>query len=144
MSDLMSDIQSEAVYIPYGYQTPSFPSLRWPNGPEMQTMYYLYYHSDIWRFTLFWTLILYGVVHAVAGIWAALMNRRLKSGLIIAVYLLVGLLEALISGSIIGAILGLIYSAGSFTMSTWIPFIWAVVQILTMIMISYSMSSVVM
>ncbi|KAK9313160.1 hypothetical protein V1522DRAFT_410997 [Lipomyces starkeyi] len=144
MSDLVTDIQNEAVYIPDGYQTPSFPSLRWPNGPQLQTVYYLYYHYDIWRFTLFWTLILYGVVHAVAGIWAALMNRRLQSGLIIAVYLFVGLIEALISASIIGAILGLIYSAGSFTMSTWIPFIWAVVQILTMIMISYSMSSVVM
>ncbi|KAK9246031.1 hypothetical protein V1506DRAFT_536521 [Lipomyces tetrasporus] len=144
MSDIVADIQFDAVYIPYGYQTPSFPSLRWPTGPRMETKYYLYYRYDIWRFTLFWTLILYSAVHAVAGLWAALMNRRLKSGLIIAVYLFIGGIEAFISGSIIGAILGLIYSSGSFTMSTWIPFIWAVVQILTIIMISYSMSAVVM
>ncbi|KAK9237441.1 hypothetical protein V1525DRAFT_377268 [Lipomyces kononenkoae] len=143
-ADMISDIESGAAYIPYGYQTPSFPSLRWPTGPQMQTKYYLYYRYDIWMFTLFWTLILYGAAHLAAGVWAALMNRRFKAGLIIAVYLFVGLIEAFVSASIIGAILGLVYSAGSFAMSTWIPFIWAVIQILTMIMISYSMTAVVM
>ncbi|KAK9370620.1 hypothetical protein V1509DRAFT_637596 [Lipomyces kononenkoae] len=144
MSDMISDIEAGAAYIPYGYQTPDFPSLKWPSGPQMQTQFYLYHRYDIWQFTLYWTLILFGVAHAAAGTWAALMNRRLKAGLIIAVYLFVGMIEAVISASIIGAILGLIYTAGSFPMSTWIPFIWAVIQLLTMIMISYSMSSVVM
>ncbi|KAK9466070.1 hypothetical protein V1512DRAFT_264668 [Lipomyces arxii] len=140
----MSDLRLDAVYIPYGYITPSFPSLNWPRGSRLDSVYYLYYRDDIWRFTLYWTMIAYTVVYGAAGLWAALMCRRIKSVLIIVFYMGIGVLQAVISGSIIGAILGLIYSAGSFTMSTWIPFVWAIVQILVMITISYSMSAVVL
>ncbi|KAK9378820.1 uncharacterized protein V2V93DRAFT_328407, partial [Kockiozyma suomiensis] len=133
-----------SVYIPWGYEVPEFPSLSWPTTSRMDTKYYLYYRKDIWRFTCLWTIIVYEVVHFAAGLWAALMSRRLKSFVILAIYMFVGGVGGIISGSIIGAILGLIYSAGAFAMSTWIPFVWAVVQILTLIMTSYSMSAIVM
>ncbi|KAK9457910.1 hypothetical protein V1511DRAFT_508007 [Dipodascopsis uninucleata] len=126
----------QSSYVPWGYETPKFPSLRWPSGSSFDTRYYLYHQYDIWKFTLYWTLILFTSVHGVAGLWAALANHRHRFK--------VGGIEAVISGSIIGAILGLIYTAGSFTMSTWIPFTWAIIQVLTIIMSSYSMASVVM
>ncbi|KAK7205344.1 hypothetical protein BZA70DRAFT_277880 [Myxozyma melibiosi] len=110
----------------------------------MDTKYYLYYRQDIWKFTCLWTIIIYEAVHFVAGSWVVLMNRRLKSLVILAIYMFIGGVGAVISGSIVGAILGLIYSAGSLQMSTWIPFVWAVVQVLTLIMTSYSMTASVM
>ncbi|KAK9479854.1 hypothetical protein V1514DRAFT_304182 [Lipomyces japonicus] len=142
MSDQASN-SVDAVYIPLGYVTPDFPSLKWPTGRRLDSQYYLYYRYDIWKFTLFWTLILYAVAHGVAALWAVLMNRRVKSAVVFSIYLGVGLIEALISGSIIGAILGLIYTAGLFTMSTWIPFVWGVVQLFVVIMTGYSMASTV-
>ncbi|KAK9446623.1 uncharacterized protein V1518DRAFT_423614 [Limtongia smithiae] len=141
----MSDPRINSVQIPYGYVTPDFPSLHWPSGQTMETLYYLYYRKDIWRFTLYWTMIMYAVVHLVAGSWAMTMTRRVKGGVFIMfTYLAIAVLEGFISGSIVGAILGLIYSAGSFTMSTWIPFVWAVIQIFIIIMTGYSMSAMVM
>lgn len=37
-----------------------------------------------------------------------------------------------------------IYKSGKFSMSTWIPFVWAVIQIIYAIVTSYSMTSVIL
>lgn len=55
--------------IPLNYHRPSFPSLYWPINPLPSQTHYLYYSTDIWRFTLFWTLISYVVCFGVVGIW---------------------------------------------------------------------------
>ena len=129
-------------YIPLGYFTPSFPSLHFPiNSDAFQTAY-LYYIRDIWRFTLYWTIIFFASFHACAGIWAAAMHRKLIGGLwIVFTYLLVAVIQAVISGSLVGLMLGAIYRAGLFGMTTWVPFVWGGVQILFMVVRSYSMMS---
>lgn len=38
----------------------------------------------------------------------------------------------------IGVALALVYNAGFFVMSTWIPFLWALIQILVVMVGSYS------
>ncbi|KAK9462905.1 uncharacterized protein V1516DRAFT_662936 [Lipomyces oligophaga] len=141
---MSTNLQSDSIYIPWGYEVPSFPSLVWPRTSHMDTKYYLYYTSDIWRFTMYWTMIMFCAVHFVAGCWAVLMNRRWTTVIVVAISMIIAFVESVVSGSIIGAILGLIYNAGSFTMSTWIPFVWAVVLVLTVIMTSYSMTAAVM
>jgi hypothetical protein len=87
---------------PLGYTTPSFPSLYWPINVKPGQALYLYYNSDIWRFTLFWTFIIYGTfisasLYAVAVQWK---NWKLVWFVPI-VYLLVGGVEAL-AGSVVG------------------------------------------
>ncbi|KAK9470325.1 uncharacterized protein V1510DRAFT_405149 [Dipodascopsis tothii] len=141
----MVNWSTDSLTVPAGYETPPFPSLRWPTSNTFETYNYLYYKSDVWKFTLYWTMIMYAGFYGVAALWAALMGRKLvQGGITVGVYLAVGGAMAFLSGSIVGAILALVYSAGSFIMSTWIPFVWGVVQIFTLVMSSYSMSSIVL
>ncbi|ODQ65458.1 hypothetical protein NADFUDRAFT_25637, partial [Nadsonia fulvescens var. elongata DSM 6958] len=131
--------------VPIGYETPIFPSLYWPYGSNTFTASYLFYISDIWRFTVLWTIILYTVFHFCAGLWAAIMHRKVIGGVwIVIVYVLLGAIQAIISGSCVGLLVGYIYSSGLFNMSTWIPLVWAVIQILFMVMNSYTMSSAIL
>lgn len=37
-----------------------------------------------------------------------------------------------------GLVLAIVYNAGFFVMSTWVPFLWGLIQILVVIMGSYS------
>ena len=55
--------------VPPNYHTPAFPSLYWPINPLPSRTHYLYYPGDIWRFTLLWTLISYGVCFGMIGLW---------------------------------------------------------------------------
>ena len=57
--------------------------------------------------------------------------------LIPCVYLIIGGLEALMAGSLVGLVLGAVYNAGYFRMSTWTPFIWAIVNMLVLILGSF-------
>lgn len=91
---------------PISYHVPSFPSLYNPRPGSDHQAYYLYYTSDIWRFTLFWTMILFGGTHLCVAICAAVMQCR-SWKVICAVpvlYLVVGALEAVLSGSIVGLV----------------------------------------
>ncbi|KAK8849784.1 hypothetical protein IAR55_005120 [Kwoniella newhampshirensis] len=45
---------------------------------------------------------------------------------------------AVITGTVVGFALAAIYSAGGFSMSTWVPFLWALIQVLVLIISSYS------
>ena len=57
--------------VPDSYQTPPFPSLYWLIGPPgVVKPQYLYQISDVWRFTLFWTLIAFEAAHLTVGFYA--------------------------------------------------------------------------
>ncbi|CAI5758854.1 unnamed protein product [Candida verbasci] len=146
--------------VPIGYTTPKFPSLFWPVGANRSSYLnsFLYSSWDVWRFTIFWSLLLSGVLYLLVGILASsssLVNKirhnlRIKthdlllSVLVIVFYTLVGLIKGFIGGAIIGLILAAIYQAGSLTMSTWLPLTWAIAQILYDIASSYSTSSIIL
>lgn len=53
-------------------------------------------------------------------------------------FIVVGGCEALISGAIVGGLLGGVYQAGYFEMSTWIPFVWGVINTLVLILSSFA------
>jgi len=68
----------------------------------------LYFSDDIWRFTLLWTLIIYGVFHLTTAACAVLM--QLGKGkqafrwvwIIPITYALIAGIEALMAGSFVG------------------------------------------
>src|SRR5436309_7735326 len=144
--------------VPHGYITPGWPSLYWPIRAAPGAPAYLYYTTDIWRFTLYWTLLQYGAVHFVASVWAVLM--QLRSALTLrhkdytastsvkqtlswvwilpVIYCVVGGIEALLAGSVVGLVLGAVYSAGNYKMSTWVPFLWGQISVLVIILASFS------
>lgn len=93
---------------PLGYATPPFPSLYWPYKAKPGVANYLYYAHDIWRHTLLWTLLIFGVFHLAVAAFAVLM--QLGKGkkawqyvwAIPLLYILVAGVEALLAGSIVG------------------------------------------
>jgi Putative transmembrane protein 170 len=60
--------------IPLDYSTPPFPSLYWPIRASPGAPQYLYTIRDAWRFTLYWTLIEFCLVHSAVAAWAVLMQ----------------------------------------------------------------------
>ena len=144
--------------VPLGYTTPSFPSLYWPINPRPGEPRHLYYPYDIWRFTLYWTILTYAGVHLITSLWAVLMQLRsayltktkplgeankMRSTLvwvwaIPAVYLLIAGLEAVLAGSVVGVVLGAVYQAGYFKMSTWMPLLWGLLNVGVLILSSFS------
>ena len=73
---------------PAGYVTPPFPSLYWLIGPRGKVKpIYLYNTSDVWRFTLFWTLIVFEAAHLAVGFYAVTVvwwggrNQRVGLGM---------------------------------------------------------------
>jgi hypothetical protein len=158
---------TSTTQIPHDYVTPSWPSLYWPIRAAPGEPKYLYYTSDIWRFTLYWTLLSFGAVHISAAGWAVLMQlrsafarshsraRNAAAGcagvqgssvkqtlgwvwLVPLVYCVVGGIEAVLAGSVVGLVLGAVYSAGYYRMSTWMPFFWGLVNVLVLILASFS------
>ena len=144
--------------VPHNYVAPHWPSLYWPVRATPGTPAYLYYTTDIWRFTLYWTLLMYGAVHVFAAAWAVLMQLRsaftlrhkdyaastsVKQTLgwvwiVPVIYCVVGGIEALLAGSVVGLVLGAVYSAGNYKMSTWMPFLWGQICVLVIILGSFS------
>jgi len=129
---------------PLDYATPPFPSLYWPLKVKPGVANYLYYAHDIWRYTLLWTLIIFALFHLAAAAFAVFMQLgKGKSAwkyvwLIPLIYALIAGIEALLAGSFVGLILGAVYNAGYFRMSTWIPFIWSLINVLVLILSSFS------
>ncbi|CUM67687.1 uncharacterized protein PRCAT00005389001 [Priceomyces carsonii] len=150
-----------SLNVPIGYTTPRFPSLYLPLGhhkPQYESLF-LYYTSDIWKYTVYWSLILVGAFFLVSGTVAAfnhfVSNHRysfktqrsysiIESLMIVLFYFVIGLSQGFISGAIIGLIILAIYKAGSLSMSTWIPFCWGAAQILYHIASSYLTSLVIL
>jgi Putative transmembrane protein 170 len=143
--------------LPVDYTRPSFPSLYWPINPSPNDPQHLYYQSDIWRFTLYWTLLTYGAVHLSASLCAVLMQLRsalatktkplgeanrfrqtlLWVWMIPLGYLLVAGMEAVFAGSVVGLMLGAVYKAGDFKMSTWMPLLWGLLNVSVLILSSF-------
>jgi len=130
---------------PLDYATPPFPSLYWPYKAKPGVPNYLYYTHDIWRYTLLWTLIIFALVHLIVAAFA--VSIQVGKGkqawqyiwMIPLVYALVAGVEALLAGSIVGLILGAVYNAGYFRMSTWIPLVWSLINVLVLIVSSFTM-----
>lgn len=153
-----SFIQRSQSVAPLGYVTPSWPSLYWPLPPDSARTHYLYHPGDILRFTVYWTLILVGGIHFITALWACTIQwRNWKLIWIVPpIFVFIGGIEALIAGSIVGGLyvrasrtsdnqetdgsyrLGGVYQAGYFEMSTWIPFVWAVINTLVLILASFA------
>ncbi|UPX21124.1 uncharacterized protein EKO05_0011325 [Ascochyta rabiei] len=136
----MSFIQRLESSAPLGYTTPVFPSLYWPLPPGAAQSFYLYYPSDILRFTIYWTLLLVGGIHLIVALWACIIQWR-NWNLIWVVpplFAAVGALEGVIAGAIVGGLLGGVYQSGYFEMSTWIPFVWGVINALVLILSSFA------
>ncbi|KAG5947297.1 hypothetical protein E4U59_001373 [Claviceps monticola] len=130
---------------PPNYETPAFPSLnvrtlydRTPNR-----IYTLYYISDAWKFTVLWTLITYAFFHLGAVLVALFAHGLKKSSwrflwAVPIVCLFVAGIEALIAGSAVGLILGAVYKAGYYEMNTWIPCTWGFINVLILVISSFS------
>lgn len=142
MTHGIATVTSEGIQdrVRINYSTPSFPSLYWPFNAQPGAAAYLYATRDIWRFTLLWTLIIYGVLHLSASAYAIFMQPRpwKMIWLMPVVYTAVGGIEAMLAGSVVGLILSAVYHAGFFSMSTWIPFVWALVNVLVVVLASFS------
>jgi hypothetical protein len=66
--------RNTTTHVEPGYRTPPFPSLYWLIGPpDIVKPAYLYHHKDIWRFTLFWTLIFLEAAHLLVGTYAVII-----------------------------------------------------------------------
>ncbi|GAN11446.1 conserved hypothetical protein [Mucor ambiguus] len=123
----------------------------------------LYYLQDIWRFTVIWSLLFSLAVYlpagkkaervfdavcthqpVVTGIWAFIMlarSRTLKWYVLVMIpfiFVLGGSIASFVIGSIMGVALAFVYNSGFFVMSTWIPFLWALIHILVVLVGSYS------
>lgn len=147
---------------PIGYTPPAFPSVYWPLGPlrEKYDQLFLYYSTDIWKFTVYWSMICFATVYTLVGVCACfnivfkgLRLRRITNGkrsfgrkavTVAALYILSGLSQGFIVGAIVGLMLQAIYRAGSLSMSTWIPFCWGFALVLYHICSSYSFSLMIM
>jgi Putative transmembrane protein 170 len=90
--------------VPADYHAPTFPSLYNPAFGLLDGAYYLYDTHDIWRFTLFWTMVLYGSAHLAVALCAVAVQWR--NWRVIwptpLIYAASGGLEALLAGSIVG------------------------------------------
>ncbi|KAH7918529.1 hypothetical protein BV22DRAFT_1024470 [Leucogyrophana mollusca] len=152
----------------------SWPSLYDPaielvnsqSGPTRPGGSYLYEPDDIFKFTLYWTLIFHIPFYLACGTYAflnftfpphrvsheetiALTSRSLErmsllpmkpprvnarrsrvtfAVLVIIAFLFISLCGAVIGAAVVGFLLAGVYKAGGFYMSTWVPFIWAVIQ----------------
>ncbi|CEG64087.1 hypothetical protein RMATCC62417_01123 [Rhizopus microsporus] len=138
--------------VPNDYKSaPSWPSLYWPfqRGYNPLVMvadkeHSLYYINDIWRFTMIWSLLFSLVVYLPAGVWAFMMFAKSRTlnwytlMMIPFLFVIGGAIASFVIGSIIGVAIAIVYNAGFFVMSTWIPFLWALIHILIVIIGSYS------
>ncbi|KAJ7760184.1 hypothetical protein B0H14DRAFT_3116937 [Mycena olivaceomarginata] len=134
---------------------------------------YLSHPFDIFRFTLYWTLIFYTPIFLCCGLYAFInltppkptthhpthsrpccyaptpradtaapllrppkpkpnegRSRTTFALLVLLAFLLLSVAGALLSSAIIGFILAGVYKLAKFNLSTWIPFLWALISVL--------------
>ncbi|KAK2608791.1 hypothetical protein QQS21_002648 [Conoideocrella luteorostrata] len=130
---------------PPNYETPSFPSLSVKTLQDLtpNRAYTLFYITDVWKFTVIWTLITFTFFH-LGAVLIALFNHGLKKSswrflwAVPIIYILIAGIEAILAGSIVGLILGAVYKAGYYEMNTWIPCTWGFINVLIVIISSFS------
>lgn len=90
--------------IPVGYKTPRFPSLYSPIKAALDEPQYLYHSQDIWRFTFFWTIIIFEGFHlAVSGYAVIVQWKNWRTmWMVPLVYMFLAGVEAALAGSVIG------------------------------------------
>lgn len=90
--------------LPAGYSTPPFPSLYWFVNGKADQPQYLYHLSDIWRFTLFWTIIIFELSHVAASGYAITVQRQNWKIMWIVplVYMVSAGIEAVLAGTVVG------------------------------------------
>lgn len=126
---------------PPDYSAPRFPSLLWPPDDCNHALYNLW---DSWRFTLLWTVILYAIFHMGAAAIALLMQTGKRPATwkylwtVPILYALAAGVEALFAGTITGVVVGAVYLNGNFVLSTWIPFIWGWINVLVLVISSFT------
>ncbi|KAL1891669.1 hypothetical protein Cpir12675_004855 [Ceratocystis pirilliformis] len=131
-------------YPPLDYKCPDFPGLTWHVLDYPVTWQHsLYYMKDIWRFTVIWTLILFVSFHAGAALLAWIMHGSKRTAwkymwAVPLVYCAVAAAQAVIAGSVVGVLLGAVYRSAYFYMSPWIPFIWGWINVLVILLSSFS------
>lgn len=131
------------VHAPVGYVTPPFPSIYWPFGTYRDEFKhaYLYYTSDVWKFTTIWAIILCAGLHTVAAACIAFTRwrkRRARTTLWICLaYIIWGAFNGFVAGSVIGVIIAALYNSTQFRVTTWIPFVWGVIILIYAIVSSY-------
>lgn len=158
-----------SLNVPIGYTSPPFPSLFWPIGPQgisFQALF-LYYSWDMWKFMVFWSLIMFGGLYFITGTIAAssqlrnkyrkrdkivnenyyqFINRMplMEAIIIVLLYTLIGCFQGFAGGAIVGLLILSIYNAGDLTMSTWIPFVYALAQVMFNVCSSYLLSGAIL
>ncbi|GAA5973228.1 hypothetical protein JCM21900_003896 [Sporobolomyces salmonicolor] len=122
---------------PANYTEPSWPGLYDPlNG---NTARYLYTPEQMWRFTLYDTLVLVGCVYFAGGVLCALnfSHRHFRLALCApVVWSALGLTLALVGSTIVGYCLAALYNAAFLRMSTFVPALWSLVITLILILSS--------
>ncbi|CAG8757895.1 24001_t:CDS:2, partial [Racocetra persica] len=84
--------------IPTNYTSPTWPSLYWP----FSTANYLYYESDIWKFTAIWTIIFFTFIYGFAGLCTWAVFRKYRWSFLIPIgFIIIALLTGLINSVII-------------------------------------------
>jgi len=143
---------------------PSLEVLRIAHRPPIQPKAtYLYDVHDVFRFTLYWSLILYTPMFVVCGLyaffnlsrtpprrpndvlfplsslspvpWSAVplshprerRARLILTGLVLLIFIAVGVAEAVLGATVMSFVLFGLFKAARFNMSTWIPFLWALI-----------------
>lgn len=129
------DRRPETNYVPP--QWPALDHLYLGSATNSGGPYVLWYRSTMLRFTLYWTIIFFTIAYLITGFIGFIVlwrdnNKRLGLVLLIG-YTVFGTGMGAISGAIVGQLLGNLYAAGYMAMSTWIPLVWALIQILTTI-----------
>lgn len=93
---------------------------------------------------MYWTLILFAGFYGSAGLIASYSHRKTAGGIwIMFFYLVAGGIQAIASGTVVGLLIAVIYKAGLFAMSTWVPLSCALMQILFNVSTSYLMAGVI-
>ncbi|RHZ84747.1 hypothetical protein Glove_77g27 [Diversispora epigaea] len=107
---------------------PAWPSLYWPINTEIEKIY-LTDPTDIWKFTVLWTIIFFTIIYSLAGLLAWAVFRKYRWSFLIPIsFVIVALLTGLVGGTIVGFLLKSLYRSGNFDMSVWIPFLWGLIQ----------------
>ncbi|KAK4050489.1 hypothetical protein OIO90_005072 [Microbotryomycetes sp. JL221] len=138
----MSNDDSNNIYFgpPDGYTTPEWPALYNPvTAPQ-----YLYTPGAIWRFVLFWTMVLYAAVFFIMGVWCmtVFIKRHPRLALLAPlIFTTVGLMIAFVSATVVGYCLAALYNAAFLRMSTYTPALWAVLQLLILLYFSLTTQS---
>lgn len=89
---------------PDDYETPNFPGLYLFRAASSNEAIYLYHRYDIWRFTLFWTIIIFeGFYVAASGYAVVVQWRNWKMMCMVPVlYMVVAGAEAILAGTVVG------------------------------------------